>query len=254
VAGIRRLLVDRYAPASANRHLSVLRSLVGHLWLTGVIDADTRDRLRQVAKGTKGQRMPAGGDVAGDEIHGMIVAAKQGPEPLASRDVALVAALAGSGLGRAEAASLRLCDVRRPQEGVVVLRLTGNGDTEREAPLSGRSAETLWTWVQYLAETLRWTDDDPLFPAVERGRLVLRPMSGPAIRKRVVALAKRADVEHTSAHDMRRTMVSGLLRGGVDLPAVQLLAGHASPATTARYDRRPAEEAFVAGRCWDPLA
>ena len=56
------------------------------------------------------------------------------------------------------------------------------------------------------------------------------------------AAAKRAEAAGIAAlgwHDARRTLAGNLLDAGVDLALVQRVLGHASPATTAAYDRRP---------------
>ena len=49
-------------------------------------------------------------------------------------------------------------------------------------------------------------------------------------------LHTRAGVGPLSPHDLRRSFISDLF--GADIATVQKLAGHKSPSTTSKYDRR----------------
>ncbi len=70
-----------------------------------------------------------------------------------------------------------------------------------------------------------------------------------AVLKIVKKRALQAGIESFSPHDFRRTFCSDLLDAGVDLVTVQKLAGHASPETTAKYDRRGEETKRRAVQC-----
>ena len=61
---------------------------------------------------------------------------------------------------------------------------------------------------------------------------------GDGIYKIIKRRAEKAGLERFSPHDFRRTFCSDLLAEGEDVFTVQSLAGHSTPATTAKYDRR----------------
>ena len=64
-------------------------------------------------------------------------------------------------------------------------------------------------------------------------------MTSQALMVRLKVRCQQANIKPCSPHDLRRTFVSELLEAGADIAHVQHLAGHASPVTTSRYDRRP---------------
>jgi len=132
---------------------------------------------------------------------------------------------------RAELAGLDLADWSADPP---TLRVRGKGDKERLVPLAGGAAAATRAW-------LRARGDHPggLFLPVNKGGRICNDRLGAGaiyatLRKRLV----EAGVARLSPHDLRRTFVGDLLDAGIDLATVQRLAGHASPTTTARYDRR----------------
>jgi integrase-like protein len=74
------------------------------------------------------------------------------------------------------------------------------------------------------------------------GRVLARRLTEQTVYDRLRHLAQRAGVAAFSPHDCRRSLAGDLLDAGVDLSTVQVVLGHASPATAARYDRRGERE------------
>jgi integrase len=63
-------------------------------------------------------------------------------------------------------------------------------------------------------------------------------LTPPAIYGVLTKRTAEAGINPLSPHDLRRTFVGDLFDAGVDLSGALAIAGHASPLTTARYDRR----------------
>jgi integrase/recombinase XerD len=65
----------------------------------------------------------------------------------------------------------------------------------------------------------------------------MRVMSASGIYDIVVRRGARAGLKHISPHDLRRTCLTSLLDGDVDIGTVASIAGHVSVDTTRIYDR-----------------
>jgi integrase len=148
-----------------------------------------------------------------------------------------IATLLGTGLRISEACQLRPGDIDS-RSGLLHVR-RGKGGTPRSVKLGARHLYLLRRyWVVERIEGA-W-----LFPAQRRvapgcqarRRWSDRSVSPDTVRTRLHAVAKRAGLQRTvTPHDLRRTYATWLLEAGVDLRTVQVLLGHASPDTTARY-------------------
>jgi integrase/recombinase XerD len=91
----------------------------------------------------------------------------------------------------------------------------------------------------------------PLFLPISKDRRTLEQgqhLDPTTIRLLCQRRAARAGVAPFSPHDLRRPSISDLLDLCGDLGLVSRLAGHANPAVTARYDRRPMDAEQRAAR------
>lgn len=212
-----------------------------------------RDGLREVMGGSsyRTPRIDSGLPIVVTHIDSLPVPAGSDPEQRVKRldllrDRALIRTLYGTGLRRAELASLNRRDVDDGWADRALI--TGKGSKERVIFFDEPSLEALRA---YLAE--RADSFVPLFLRHDRARGVARAggtnyrLSAQSIFLAVKAYAGAVGVD-ISPHDFRHTKASTMLNAGAKLSEVQDLLGHASPETTkkiyAHYELSHLREAF----------
>jgi site-specific recombinase XerD len=229
--GVRSVLADRYSPATANKHLAALRGVLEEAWLLGQMPAEEYRRAAKLER-VKGSRLPAGRELADTEVEKLAQACAAEPGPVGARDAAMLALLHSAGIRRAELVRLDLADFDQVAGS---LRVLGKGSKERLVYVMNGARSALDAWL-----AVRGSEPGPLLLPVAKGGRIdpSRRLTDQAVYDRLEHLRELAGVARFSPHDLRRTFVSRLLDAGGDLASVQKLAGHSSPTTTARYDRR----------------
>ncbi len=158
------------------------------------------------------------------------------PDDEGARDAALLALLYGSGLRRAEAASLDVGDYD-PESGAVTVR-AGKGRKDRMCYSATGQKQLMELWLRLRAEGGAPASSGTIFlPILKGGHLRVRRLDSRTVFDVVCARAREGGLPRTTPHDFRRSMISDLLEV-VDISTVQRLAGHANISTTVRYDRR----------------
>lgn len=230
-AAVQAALLENYAPATASKMMCAFRRVLKEAKKLGLMSATNYETAIELPS-IKESRSLRGRALSGEEIKALIQVCLFDPTPWGNRDLALIAILRGTGLRRAEVVNLELKDYD-PLTGAIYVRGGKNGvDRKVYLPYDAIS------WVN------DWLDNrgnDPgalLLPIKLSGGLVARHMTPQAVLVIIQKRAHQAGVKSFSPHDFRRTFCSDLLDAGVDIVTVSKLAGHASPTTTAKYDRR----------------
>lgn len=147
----------------------------------------------------------------------------------------VIATLLDTGLRVSEACHLQPGDIDSRSGFIHVRR--GKGAKPRSVKLGERHLRLLRRYWVVERPCHSW-----LFPArrpVAPGsgwRWVDRPVDPDSVRARLNQVTRLAGLKRrVTPHDLRRTYATWLLEDGVDLRTLQVLLGHASPETTARY-------------------
>jgi integrase/recombinase XerD len=233
-AAIRTALMQRFAPATANKMLCALRRVLLEALRLDLMSANDYAKAVdfpsvRVKKNLRGRALKS------DEIAALMQVCMEDSAPQGARDAALIAILRGAGLRRAETVNLNLKDFSASTGQLEIHYGKGGKDRTVYLPTSGILVVEDWLKV-------RGRKPGPLLCPIRKGKKVeLQRLSPQAVLWIVQKRAQEAGVELFSPHDFRRTFCSDLLDCGTDIVTVQKLAGHASPITTSKYDRRGEE-------------
>ena len=240
-AAIRVALLQNFAPVTANKMLSALRRVLQEAYRLGLIGAEDYQKAVDFPN-IKAEGELRGRSLALEEISALLATCNSDC-PIDVRDRAIMVVLRGTGMRRSELVKLEYNDFNASL-GEFLVRKSKRGKS-RKVYLSTEGIPFVEQWLK-----LRGDELGALFCRIRKGgHLHLSQMHPDAIWRILQKRALMAGLESFSPHDFRRTFCGDLLDAGVDIVTVQKLAGHASPVTTAKYDRRGEETKRQAVQC-----
>jgi site-specific recombinase XerD len=229
-AAVRSLLMEKYSPATANKMLCALRRTLKEARRLGLMDAEDYDRAVDL-ESVRGTSLLWGRALSRSEIAALMLSCTKDPTAVGVRDAAMLAILM-VGLRRSEVVNLNLKDFNRPTRALTIRAAKGRKDRINYLPQAAVRAVEDWLVVRGKAP------GPLLYPLDKAKRIITRRMSEQGVMRALQRRGEKAGIAPFSPHDLRRTFISDLLDAGADLVTVSQLAGHASPSTTSRYDRR----------------
>lgn len=128
-----------------------------------------------------------------------------------------------AGLRVSEATRLHVQDIDSQR---MIIRVLGKGQKERHVMLSPRLLKVLRAYWKSLRPR------DYLFPGTDLGS----PIGSKTVCVACSRAAHKAGLnKHVTVHTLRHSFATHLLEAGTDLRTIQVLMGHSSIRTTARY-------------------
>jgi site-specific recombinase XerD len=212
----------RYAPATAARKLSAVRS--AHAWLQsrGLTELDP---AAVVPGPRRVRKLPA--TFSRDETE-LLLEPASGDDALELRDRAMLELLYSCGVRAGEVCQVRVVDVDLASE---TIRVEGKGRKQRVLPMGIESVRAVRRYLEAGRPKLAADHGArELFVSVRGRRL-----SPSDVRRALSRRLKQTGMPHRSPHALRHTYATHLLEGGADLRSIQELLGHSSVSTTQVY-------------------
>jgi site-specific recombinase XerD len=223
---------------SARLAVSALRSLLGYLYVEGLITRPLGGAIPAVA-GWRLAGLPR--SLEPGEVQRLLVACDRRTRT-GQRDFAMLLLLARLGLRAGEVRALTLEDIDW-RAGELLVR--GKGNRRERLPLPADVGQALAVYLQRGR------------PPSAQGRTVFvrvraphRPLTSTGVTQAVVAAASRAGLGRVSAHRLRHTLATQMVRSGVSLPDVGQVLRHRRLMTTAIYAKVDRERLRLLARPW----
>ena len=238
VLGFLLAETGRRSRKSAKLLVSALRSLLGFWHVQGLIGRPLAGAVPSVA-GWRLQGLPQALDA------GQVLALLESCDrsTLAGmRDFAILTMLVRLGMRRGEVAGLRLDDIDW-RAGEIVVR--GKGQRLERLPLPADVGEAIAVYLR--------DGRPPGFSGREvfvRIKAPRRPLTGGGVTQVVVSASKRAGLGEVTAHRLRHTAATELLRQGAPLQEIGELLRHRSVLTTAIYAKVDRDRLRELARPW----
>ena len=225
VIGYEADLVKRgYAPASVERHISVLKGFYRFLVRESDASKDPTDSVRL-------PKVPSTlPDVLSIAQMDALLSQPFDTGPRGIRDQAILEILYGCGLRVSELVGLDLGDLFL-DEGF--MRVVGKGSKERVVPISGAAEGCLRRYLDGARPQLAKAYARPtsaVFLNARGGRLTRQSVHG-----MVAQAGLSIGVRDLHPHTLRHSFATHMLEGGADLRVIQEILGHADISTTQVY-------------------
>jgi integrase/recombinase XerD len=214
--------LPRRGVSAAKNLAAALRSFLRFLYLDGRVEAPLAQTVPSVA-GRKGASLPRG---IPPEALAQLLASCNRRTGVGRRDHAILVLLARMGLRAAEVAGLGLDDIDWRAGELVV---HGKGRRDERMPLPGDVGSAL---AVYLRRGRPRSASRTVFLRAIAPAVGLTPQ---AISWVVYAACDRAGMRRVSAHQLRHTAATEMLRAGASLPEVGQVLRHRAVGTTAIY-------------------
>lgn len=231
---VQERVVARYGSATAAKHMVAVRGLLQQLARHDLAERASVILTIEGAQAIRGQSTPTPGITTG-ELGLLLLAVRAHPNrPRGVRDVALFALIAATGCRRAEVCRLTWRDIDWERERLTFSRVKGG--RARSVPIHCEALRHLAAW-----RSEHGGRSGPVFCAVRKnGALVPeQAISAHQVWKLFRSYVDAAGIPgDLTPHSLRVWFVTSLLEQGEDVLTVTRAVGHASPNTTAGYDRR----------------